>query len=92
MAQDVGEAEEDGELDAAHLELIDEFLQVDGVIGPFVGMDGDVAELVDVEVAFAPAMDAVHFDGVSNFPRFFHQERYPGPFGNGLLPVVSCGV
>ena len=59
MLEDVGEAEQDRELDAAVLELIDEFLEVDRSLGVLVRMDGDVAELVDAEVAFAPVADAV---------------------------------
>ena len=46
MAQDVGEAEQDRQLDAAVLQLIDEFLQVDGLLGMLVRVDGDVAGLL----------------------------------------------
>ena len=43
MAKDIGEAEEDRQLDAALLQLIDEFFQVDGLFGALVGVDGHVA-------------------------------------------------
>ena len=73
------------------VQLIDEFLEVDGLVGPLVRVDGDVAELVDAEVALAPVTDAIRFDGVGNLPRFFHQAfvlavRSPGV---GRQP---CGV
>ena len=38
-------------------------------VGVLVGMDGDVAELVDAEVALAPVADAVGLEGVLEFPR-----------------------
>ena len=68
MAEDVGEAEQDRQLDAAGLELVDEFLEVDRLLGRLVGMDGDVAGLVDAEVALAPVADAVEFEGVVDLP------------------------
>ena len=63
VAEDVGEAEQDRQLNAAGLELIDQFLEVDGLFGVLVGVDGDVAVLVDAEVALAPVADAVESRG-----------------------------
>ena len=37
VAEDVGEAEQDRQLDAAGLQLVDEFLQIDGASGRLVG-------------------------------------------------------
>src|SRR5262249_53783745 len=59
VAEDVGEAEQDRQLDAAGLEVVEELLEVDGVVGPLVGVDDDVAVLVDREVALAPVADTV---------------------------------
>src|SRR5439155_26848846 len=42
VAEDVGEAEENRQLDAARLELINEFFEVNGLVGTLVGMDRDV--------------------------------------------------
>ena len=54
--------------------LIDQFLEVDGLLGLLVGMNGDVARLVDAEVALAPVANAVGFQGVGDLP-LFHQFR-----------------
>ena len=74
MAQNVGETHQDRQLDAARLQLIDEVFEVDGLFGALAWLDGDVAELVDAEVAFAPVADAVGFDGVDDLP-LLHQFR-----------------
>ena len=68
MAEDVGEAEQDRQLDAARLELVDELLEVDRLFGPLVRMDGDVPRLVDAEVALAPVADAVGLEGIFDLP------------------------
>ena len=68
MAEDVGEAKQDRQLDAALLQLIDQLLQVDGLLGAFVGVDGDVAPFVDAEIALAPVPNLVGLDGVLDFP------------------------
>ena len=70
VAEDVGEAQQDRQLDAAFLELIDELLEVDRLLGRLVRLDGDVAVLVDGEVALAPVADAVGVHCVGNFPLF----------------------
>src|SRR5207253_5165350 len=54
MAKNIGEADQDRQLDAAFLELIDEVFEVNGLVGILVRMDGAVALIVDAEVAFAP--------------------------------------
>ena len=72
VAQDVGEAQQQRQLDAAGLQLIDDFLEVDGLVGALVRVDGDVAEFVDAEIPLAPKADAVGLDGVLDFP-FVHQ-------------------
>ena len=76
MAEDVGEAEQDRQLNAALLELIDEVLQVDGLFGPLVGMDGDMALVVDAEVALAPVTHLINVQSVLELPLVdhFHQE------------------
>src|SRR5262249_48068328 len=68
MAKDVGEAEQDRQLDAAGLELIDQLLQVDRLFGSLAGMNGDVPGLVDGEVALAPVTDSVGFEGILDLP------------------------
>src|SRR5262249_33949183 len=84
VAQDVREAQQDGQLDAACLEVIDQVLEVDGLVGAFAGLDGDVPALVDGEVALAPVLHAVHLDGVLNLP-FLHQVRQSA-FGHRSVP------
>ena len=68
MAEDVGEAEQDRQLNAACLQLIDQVLQVDGLFGALVRVDGDMAIVVDAEVSFAPVANAVRLDGILSFP------------------------
>ncbi len=47
MAEDVGEAQQDRQLNAARLQIVDQLLQIDGLVGLLVRVDGDVAGLVD---------------------------------------------
>src|SRR5262249_47824076 len=49
VAEDVGKAQQDRQLDAAGLDLIDQLLQVNGAILTLVGMNGDVAERIDAK-------------------------------------------
>ena len=68
MAEDVREAEQDRQLDAACLELVDEFLEVDRLVGPLVRVDGDVPRVVDAEIVLAPVADTISLDRIINFP------------------------
>ena len=75
MAQNVGEAQQNRQLNAALLQLIDELLQVDGLLGPFVGVNGHLALVIDAEVTLAPVPDFVDVQSVLDFPLVhqFHQ-------------------
>ncbi len=68
VPQDIGEAKQNRQLDAALLELVDQVFEVDGLLGAFVGMNGDMTPVVDAEVAFAPVANLVDFQGVLDFP------------------------
>src|SRR5262249_42333263 len=68
MPQNVGEAKEDRQLDAARLELFDQVEQVNRLIGTLGRVYGDVAGLVDGKVTFAPVSDAVRLQGVADLP------------------------
>src|SRR5439155_1040832 len=81
VTEDVGEAEENGKLDAARLQLIDEFFEVDGLVGPLVRMHRDVAGLADGEVSLAPLPNAIGFRRIGNLP-FFHQFHQGWPSTN----------
>ena len=59
-------------LNAAFLELVDQIFEVDGLIGVLVGMNRDVAFVVDAEVAFAPVAHAISFEGVLDLPLIHH--------------------
>src|SRR5262249_49081610 len=74
VAGDVGEAQQNGQLNATGLELVDQLLEVNGLFGTLAGLDGDVPGLVDGEVSLSPVADAVSLDGVLNLP-FIHQLR-----------------
>ena len=69
MAEDVREAEQDRQLDAARLELIDQLLEVDRLVGILVGMDGDVPLGIDPEIILAPVANAVRLQGIIDLPR-----------------------
>ena len=68
MAEDVGEAEQDRQLDAAELQLIDELLEVDGLCGILRRVDANVAIRADREVALAPSIDLVEFGRIGDRP------------------------
>ncbi len=70
MPQDVGEAQQDGQLNAAGLKFINQVLEVDGLILALGGMNGDVAVGIDAEVTFAPVPDAVGLNGILGLPLF----------------------
>ena len=88
VAEDVGEPEQDRELDAAVLELVDQVLEVDGRVRVLVRVDGDVAELVDPEVALAPVADAVGLDGVVQPPGWVISES--AVLRSTVLPIRTC--
>src|SRR4029079_2071712 len=67
-AEDVGEAEEYGEVQAALTEILDELLEVDGVGSRSGGCDLDVAGVVDGEEVPAPTTDVVQLEGVLDRP------------------------
>src|SRR5262249_58998263 len=60
MTENVGEPQEDRQLDSARLQLIDQLFEVDRLVGALVGLDDDVARLIDAEITFAPIADAIH--------------------------------
>ena len=62
--------------------------------GVLVRVDGDVAELVDPEVALAPVLDAVGLEGVVELPGGVEVGGVGGPPVEGLahqrsLPLVT---
>src|SRR5262249_3970582 len=104
MAQDIREADQDGDVVVLVAEFIDEELEVDGLVRSLVRVDGDVPEPVDPEAAFAPVPDAVAFDGVGELPvpndcgigtgsleSFAHQSCL-GPFGAAGRPLPAATV
>ena len=70
MFENVGEADQDGQRNTPRLELVYELLEVDGVIGSFVGMNGDMTFLVDREVILPPVLDVVAINRILNCPVF----------------------
>ena len=55
LAEDVAEADENRQADAAQLEVIDQLLQVDPALGILGGVDADVPVRSDGEVASCPS-------------------------------------
>ena len=69
VLQDVGEADQDRQVDAAQLQPIDQLLQVDRRGRVLGRVDPHVALVADREVALAPAGDVVQLAGVGRGPR-----------------------
>jgi hypothetical protein len=67
-AEDVGEAQQDGQLDAATGELVDELLHVDLAAALATRGDDHVALFADAEVTAAPPRDVVGVEGVGGGP------------------------
>ncbi len=69
VLEHVAEAEENRQVDAAELEIVDELFQVDKLRRVFRGVNEQIARLADGEVTRAPATDVVHFGGIAGRPR-----------------------
>jgi hypothetical protein len=95
LFDDLAEAHQHGQINAAQDELIHQLLQVNGPAGLFRRMNGEVAFLVDREKAFAPTRDVVEFGGVAYRPAV---GRFPGNGsgfgfdGQGTRPLRGNGV
>src|SRR5882724_8481385 len=60
MLEDVGEADQAGELNVALAQLINEFFQIDARLCKFaLGMNRDMHFVIDREVSVSPVADAV---------------------------------
>ena len=70
MLQNLGEADQDRQRDAAQLELLHQLPQVDAARGSLVGMHPQVPVRAHGEIAFAPTGDIVEFAGVDGGPSF----------------------
>ena len=96
VLQDVGEAHEHWQADAAHDEFIDEFLEIDLLVFALGGEDGDVSVIVDAEVPLAPIPDVVDVGGILNAPRLhgLHQIHFRFlPWNNdGRPPQTEAGA
>jgi hypothetical protein len=90
--QHVGEAQQDRQLDAAAVELVDQLAHVDLAVAGAARRDDQVALLADVEVAAAPALDAVGLQRLRAGPaaeRILCKHRLRSSHGSicyGLLP------
>ena len=75
MAEDVGKTQQDGQLNPPGLKLIDELLEIDGLVLVLVRVDRDMPGLVDAEVPFAPMTNPIGFHGIVGLPLLdqFHQ-------------------
>ena len=69
MSQDVGEADQHRQADAAQLQPIDQFLEVDGLGWILGGVHLDVTGAVHREVSVPPACHFVELAGVLHAPR-----------------------
>ncbi len=82
--QDVLEADEDRELDAAADDVVDDGLDVDRVAGGALGLVDEVAVLAHREVVLSPAFDVVELRRVFGRPGRRHAEVIIGHSGWGF--------
>ncbi len=68
VAEDFAEANEDGRIDAAQNQRIDQLFQVDGAGGVASRMHQHVSLFADREIAFAPAGDVEGLAGLGDAP------------------------
>jgi hypothetical protein len=88
MPEDVAEANERREVDAAQLKVIDELLQVDGASRLLGRMDSNLAVLTNREISLAPAVDLVQLGGVDVGPYIAHVVRRARP-AKRVIHVIS---
>src|SRR6202035_5568652 len=86
---DLREADEERQADAALPHLVDELFQVDGGGAGAAGMDGDMAPPVNREVAVPPAADVVEVHRVRGGPTGC-QRGHPHLCGE-LPPACTSG-
>ena len=90
VLQDVGEADQDRQVDAAQHQRIDQFLEVDGAGGVLFRVDADVAVLAHREVALAPARDVVEVAGQLGAPSLggLHDQGAFAAVSSPILPLL----
>src|SRR5208283_426688 len=72
--------DQDGQGDAAQLEIVDQLLQVEAAVEVLVGVNPDVAVRANREIALAPAGNIVELPGFSGGPTV---SRFPDRCGIG---------
>jgi len=77
VLENIGEADQHRERDAAQDQRIDQLLQIDGAGGIFGWMDMDVAISFDGEIALAPTGDIVQIAGMLSGPPLRIQDQRP---------------
>src|SRR5208283_129893 len=78
VAEDFPEADQDGRVDAAQDQGIDQLLEVDGAVGVAAGMHQHVAFFADREIALAPARDVEGLTGLGDAPALHGLEGCTG--------------
>ena len=68
VLQDLAEADQDGQGDAAQLQIVRQLLQIDAALRIFGGVHPHVPVLADGEVALAPSGDVVQLGSVGGGP------------------------
>jgi hypothetical protein len=66
--EDVGEADEDGQVAAPALQILHQFLEVDRPFARALGRHLDVARVVDGEEVPPPSIDVIELGGVFDRP------------------------
>ncbi len=89
MLENFGEADQDGQRDAAQLEFFDQFAQVDAARGFLAGVHPQVTVRADRKIAFTPTGDVVKFAGVGDGPPLGRLQN--GSFAQFQFALTSSG-
>src|ERR1700674_5463398 len=84
VLQDFAEADQNRQRNAPELQVVDQFLEVDGAAGILLGVDLQVAVLADREIALAPTGYVVEIRGLGRGPSI-------GGLANGAVSESGGG-
>ena len=68
VLENFAEADQDRQRDAAELQIVDQFLEIEAAIRVLVGVDPKMSVRAHRKIAFAPTGDVVEFGGFGGGP------------------------
>jgi hypothetical protein len=78
VLEDLAEPDQDGRVDAAKDELIDQFFEIHSAARLFLRVNPKIAVLTDRKIALAPCRNIVQIVGVTDCPAFGHIQDLDG--------------